>query len=548
MAISMEEVNKKYGILGGTNAPSASPDLDPRYQTGGSGDGGVSDTAKRLVEKRRARDTVKVATPDQAQVTDDDVGVPGAGRYDAKEDPIAGLVKTQEDIRKEMADKAQEAIDAVNESYAGALRDEAVRGEDRMGQTRAAASRGGTLGSPMGRGRLAKTEQFNVDAEKRLDDARHQKVIDIRKGYDKLANERLEDERDFAFKTKEVQDAERDEFIIRGVQLMTDLAESGQNWDDVDKDIRDEILNNTGMSNLAARLRYNSLLPRENQVDFQYEKLSDDRYLFWGKDPVTGEVVQERFEYDVPDGSNLEILDGVPYFVTIDEDGNEILRKAEGFDSTSKELEQTGEALDLYQKEQEIAREKEEVALDLKKKQAEIDKIYSDINESDDPTEIAMKKEQLKKIQLENAKAVGEMPDSDVSVAEKATKAQSILDQITLLEGHDGISHAVGANILVGFGKEISGTESADFVAQYNKMKAILTIDNMSLMKGVLSDADIKILTDAGTALSLKQSEDKFKETMTELKRVSQIAVDKFNEQLASDFTELDDADADLFR
>lgn len=58
---------------------------------------------------------------------------------------------------------------------------------------------------------------------------------------------------------------------------------------------------------------------------------------------------------------------------------------------------------------------------------------------------------------------------------------------------------------------------SADFKGKVNQLKSLLTLDNLGVMKGVLSDTDIKILTNAATSLDFGLSEKGFKK---ELQRI----------------------------
>ena len=48
----------------------------------------------------------------------------------------------------------------------------------------------------------------------------------------------------------------------------------------------------------------------------------------------------------------------------------------------------------------------------------------------------------------------------------------------------------------------IPGTEAANAVARIDSLKSLLTLDNMKLMKGVLSDSDMKVISSASTALN----------------------------------------------
>lgn len=66
---------------------------------------------------------------------------------------------------------------------------------------------------------------------------------------------------------------------------------------------------------------------------------------------------------------------------------------------------------------------------------------------------------------------------------------------------------------------------TADFEAYFNNVKSLLTLENLGLMKGVLSDTDIKILQQAASPLTLNMSEEGFKREVTKLEGVIDKAI-----------------------
>lgn len=61
---------------------------------------------------------------------------------------------------------------------------------------------------------------------------------------------------------------------------------------------------------------------------------------------------------------------------------------------------------------------------------------------------------------------------------------------------------------------------TADFESQFNSLKSLLTLENMGIMKGVLSDSDMKVLQQASTALNLGMSQSGFKQELEKVKNV----------------------------
>ncbi|RPJ55914.1 MAG: hypothetical protein EHM12_11135 [Dehalococcoidia bacterium] len=107
----------------------------------------------------------------------------------------------------------------------------------------------------------------------------------------------------------------------------------------------------------------------------------------------------------------------------------------------------------------------------------------------------------------------------------KELKLREIIDKVDIIRSHPGFTGAVGLKSAgSGFGlikNPIAGTPEADFVAQFDGLKNLLTLDNLGLMKGVLSNTDIEILKSAATTLSTSNSEQGFSK---ELDRIMQKA------------------------
>lgn len=115
---------------------------------------------------------------------------------------------------------------------------------------------------------------------------------------------------------------------------------------------------------------------------------------------------------------------------------------------------------------------------------------------------------------------------------ESASKALALVND---LASSKGLSTSVGVKGLTGgllFGKTIPGTEAADFQAKFDSLKSLLTLENMGIMKGVLSDSDMKVITQASTALNRGMSESAFKKELEKVKGVLQSKLGGGNDPL----------------
>ena len=110
----------------------------------------------------------------------------------------------------------------------------------------------------------------------------------------------------------------------------------------------------------------------------------------------------------------------------------------------------------------------------------------------------------------------------DNKAQETATKALSLVDT---LEKSPGLKTAVGVKGLTGGflgGWTVPGTDAADFVTRFDSLKSLLTLENMGLMKGVLSDSDMKVIQQASASLNRSMTESEFKKELAKIKGVLQ--------------------------
>lgn len=84
------------------------------------------------------------------------------------------------------------------------------------------------------------------------------------------------------------------------------------------------------------------------------------------------------------------------------------------------------------------------------------------------------------------------------------------------LLGLGGSKQAVGGS---SFLPVIPGTQTADFVANLDNLKSLLSLDNVKYLKGqgAVSDAERKLLSDSATQLSRAQSEPEFRATLQKI-------------------------------
>ena len=102
---------------------------------------------------------------------------------------------------------------------------------------------------------------------------------------------------------------------------------------------------------------------------------------------------------------------------------------------------------------------------------------------------------------------------------EKIDKATKVLDAVRELEKIDW-TNAVGPKSSQIPQMLRSGTHN-DALARIDNIRALLTIDNMGVMKGVLSDKDMDVITSASTALRVNMSEPEFEKELERIKNAA---------------------------
>lgn len=111
------------------------------------------------------------------------------------------------------------------------------------------------------------------------------------------------------------------------------------------------------------------------------------------------------------------------------------------------------------------------------------------------------------------------------------TSATELLRKFDAREG----TGAVGKSRIFGF-QFTSGTQPANFKIQFDNLKSLLSLDNVSLLKGqgTITENERKLLADASARLSLSQSEPEFRKALLDIQSVLgvKLGINPFQEVL----------------
>lgn len=126
--------------------------------------------------------------------------------------------------------------------------------------------------------------------------------------------------------------------------------------------------------------------------------------------------------------------------------------------------------------------------------------------------EMAIKSAQLNKLNKEIAQIGASssggkvtLPNGQTVDADAYNKAQTLIEQVGKVKTHPGRTTGFLYNL-----RTFDGTKSKDFQQELQKLQNMLTIENLDLMSGVLTDKDIEILKGAATSLDQGMSGEGF--------------------------------------
>jgi len=103
---------------------------------------------------------------------------------------------------------------------------------------------------------------------------------------------------------------------------------------------------------------------------------------------------------------------------------------------------------------------------------------------------------------------------------EAVNSANALLDLVTVGKGMGAVGG--GGPILRVLSKVWGGGAINDFTVQFDNLKSLLSLENVKYLKGQgqVSDAERKLLADASAKLNLSQSDETFKQSLTDIVNV----------------------------
>jgi hypothetical protein len=277
--------------------------------------------------------------------------------------PTLGTVD-ENAIREQTRQRMQTSVDAINAQYANLISQEQVQGADRTGQTRATNARSGLIGSDFGQAQQEKTTQFNKQQVQTLENEKAVKVTSVLQNIEDRASSEIQARKQEALGQYQIDSEAYKQTQGQAREDLKTLAASGADLSQLSPAQKAALFKQAGYDEGMGEVIYNAMKPQAQKIDYKFEKLSDGQGLFYGVDPVTGELKQQRVSVPVPPGYSLTIApDGTPLIFNKDTGEAKV---ADGFSQSQFA--------------------KPEDGLDAQKKQLEIEKLKKDLSGRGDLT------------------------------------------------------------------------------------------------------------------------------------------------------------------
>ena len=218
-------------------------------------------------------------------------------------DPLTAYYQNfvaDQSLRDQINKNMNDALAAIDQKYVQIT-------ADRLGQTRAINARGGLAGSDFGNTALTNT-QTTTDQQKEAEKTAVRATYEAQLN-DLAANE-IKARQDNAKGQAEAAQAQYEKNKQDAQNLIVNLAKTNQTISDAQKEV---LARNAGYDSATFELVYNANKPSAQKIDYQFANLGNGKGLFYGVDPVTGQLKQVQADINVPPNYTLTIApDGTP--------------------------------------------------------------------------------------------------------------------------------------------------------------------------------------------------------------------------------------------
>lgn len=216
-------------------------------------------------------------------------------------------------IREQTRKNMQSQIDATNAYYADLIGREQQAGEERNAKVQALNVNSGLSGSNFATSADLKQKSLNQQAVKGIEAERNMQIQGVLGKIDEIARGEIQAKKAEALGNAEAYTKYLADAKAETVNQLKQMAGANIDLTTIPEAQRKYLLNRAYGDEAMGEVIYNSLKPKATQIDYKFEKLADGEGLFYGVDPSTGQLKQQRVSVDVPAGFDLTIApDGTP--------------------------------------------------------------------------------------------------------------------------------------------------------------------------------------------------------------------------------------------
>lgn len=421
----------------------------------------------------------------------------------ATPDPVDSFANTfrapesREQIQERLRQGAQGVIDSLNKKYDSDVAEKRALGQERVNIDNATSIMSGLQGGTEARASRTKVLEAN---DKEIEAVNTERALALTKVYADISSQAETEAREqLADATRNADQiiARRKEAQGKAIENIKAMASAG--LIDYDKlatstDPRDQKNFQFALDAAGGEegLRAVFMLNRPKDTIIGSPIRVGNKYIQQYQDPLTGKTKFEQMELpmDLPtEYNNFQVM------------GDNLVAIPDGWDGDTAKLKTVGSTLGSRDKQQ--AR-----LLDLQIRKAE-----QDLNSANISTQVVEQSDGTKVLINSQTGAIISTYGGGASDSKTAMKDETLAIAQALREDAVGKGSAVGGSLAKMFPKlgemGLQGNKTA-YESRVETLKARLSFENLSLLKGAMSDKDLKFLQDIGSSLNTNMNEKQF--------------------------------------
>lgn len=170
--------------------------------------------------------------------------------------------------------------------------------------------------------------------------------------------------------------------------------------------------------------------------------------------------------------------------------------------------------------------------IDVSRQNVQIAKLQAEIAQQKNERERQESQQKLQDLKQKREQTVRDLTDQAQTGADNLNQISSTIGE--LLSNPESLAAATGASYWRG---SVPGTEAKTAATRIDQLKSLLTVDNLGMLKGAMSDSDREFLVKVGSNLDRGMSEEDFMKEINKINGRLPAMMDKLNTKYGSNFT-----------